>query len=80
VCASEAAGLDPVTDGGRPADADLALLVATQRLTDHALKQAVAGPTRQGSMDRGGRAQPRHLDRATPSTRNCAIWRPRAVP
>ena len=43
--AQEAAGLDPVTDGGPPAAGDLARSwMATQRLTDNALKQAVAGP------------------------------------
>jgi len=41
----ESAGLDPVTDGGPPADAELARAwSATQRLTDHAVKQVVAGP------------------------------------
>ena len=50
--AQESAGLDPVTDGGPPADdRDLARAwSATQRLTDHAVKQAVAGPYTAGWM------------------------------
>lgn len=45
VRAQEAAGLDPVTDGGPPAERDLARAWATaQRLTQSAVKQAVAGP------------------------------------
>jgi hypothetical protein len=45
VGAQEAAGLDPVTDGGPPGDAALARAwTATQRLTEHAVKQAVLGP------------------------------------
>jgi methionine synthase II (cobalamin-independent) len=43
--AQESAGMDPVTDGGPPTDRDLARAwTASQRLTDHAAKQAVAGP------------------------------------
>jgi methionine synthase II (cobalamin-independent) len=53
VHAQEAAGLDPVTDGGPPGDAGLAdAWAATQRLTDRAVKQAVMGPysaTRRGA-------------------------------
>lgn len=43
--AQEAAGLDPITDGGLQAALALpAAWVATQRLTDRAVKQAVNGP------------------------------------
>ena len=51
VRAQEAAGLDPVTDGGPPADDDRRpgpRLAATQRLTERAVKQAVAGPVHGG--------------------------------
>ena len=59
--AQESAGLDPVTDGGPPADTDLARAwSATQRLTDHAVKQAVAGPVHgRAGWNRRRRAQPR---------------------
>ena len=65
--AQEAAGLDPVTDGGPPGDRDLARTwTATQRLTDRAVKQAVGGPY---SATHGGAATPERaratLDRAT---------------
>lgn len=43
--AQESAGLDPVTDGGPPAGGDLVRAwEAATRLTDRAVKQAVAGP------------------------------------
>ena len=43
--AQEAAGLDPVTNGGPPAESDLAQKwEEAQRLTNQAVKQAVAGP------------------------------------
>jgi methionine synthase II (cobalamin-independent) len=43
--AQEAAGLSPVTNGGPPAETDLARAwEAAQGLTDRAVKQAVAGP------------------------------------
>jgi methionine synthase II (cobalamin-independent) len=47
VRAQEEAGLDPVTDGGPPADDDRDLArawAATQRLSERAVKQAIAGP------------------------------------
>jgi hypothetical protein len=47
VRAQEDAGLDPITDGGPPADTDHDLArvwTATQRLTERAVKQAVTGP------------------------------------
>ena len=58
--AQESAGLDPVTDGGPPADRDLSRAwSATQRLTDHALKQAVAGPYTAGLDGTPARARSR---------------------
>ena len=65
--AQESAGLDPVTDGGPPADTDLARAwSATQRLTDHAVKQAVAGPYTAGLDGTAAGARSRAtLDRAT---------------
>ena len=64
--AQEAAGLAPVTDGGRPADRDLARAwTATQRMTDHAVKQAVTGPYTAGrDGTSAGMRGPATLDRA----------------
>ena len=79
--AQEAAGLDPVTDGGPPADRDLARAwSATQRLTDHAVKQAVAGPYTAGlDGTPPALAAARRSNWRPPSTRSCATWPPRAA-
>ncbi len=63
----ESAGLDPVTDGGPPADAELARAwSATQRLTDHAVKQVVAGPYTAGlDGTRVGTRRSATIERAT---------------
>ena len=69
VRAQEAAGLDPVTDGSPPASAvsDLARAwSATQRLTERAVKQAVAGPYSAAHGEAGTPERARAtLDRAT---------------
>ena len=54
VRAQEAAGLDPITDGGLAGEADLpGAWAATQRLTDRAVKQAVTGPYTAGRSGNG---------------------------
>ena len=65
--AQESAGLDPVTDGVAPADADLARSwSAAQRLTEHAVKQAVAGPyTASRERSAAGARKRATIDRAT---------------
>jgi methionine synthase II (cobalamin-independent) len=54
VRAQEAAGLDPITDGGLAGEADLpGAWTATQRLTDRAVKRAVTGPYTAGRSGNG---------------------------
>ena len=58
VRAQEAAGLEPVTDGGlRPAADPVAAWEATAGLTDRAVKQAIAGPYTVGRAGAGSVAQ-----------------------
>ena len=66
---------------GRPRDLARAW-AATQRLTDHAVKQAVAGPVHgRAAMGphAGARGQRDARPGRPPSTRSCASWPPRAV-
>jgi methionine synthase II (cobalamin-independent) len=68
VRAQEAAGLEPITDGGfGPADDPLAAWRATARLTDRAVKQALEGPYSHGHGGTGPAAARAAvtLDRAT---------------
>jgi methionine synthase II (cobalamin-independent) len=74
VLAQETAGLEPITDGGLRGEDELARgWMATQRLTDRSVKQALTGPYTSGRTTRGSADERTAATLARAATLNLAL-------